>query len=455
MFRIPVRPVKSRWISGRIFLSIVCLVIFGLSGCGEKPDAASEGADTDAGKTVLTAWAHHGKSMEWETLQQQVVRFNGSQEAVRVELVEIPEADYNTQVQSAAATRELPGILEFDGPMLANYVWKGYLQPLDDVISADVRSSLLPSIEAQGTYRGRLYAVGVFDSGLALFGNIARLTVAGIRIPRSIGDAWSVDEFDDILARLSKQGRQNGSQGYALDIKRDYTGEWWTYAFYPALVSGGAQLIDTTDYWSADGVLNSRAAVRTLQYFQRWMKAGYIAPNTDGRAFIDGRVALSWAGHWEYPRYSEAMGENLCLIPLPDFGDGTRTAMGSWCWGITRNCRDAGAAAGFLDFLMSDAEVLAMIEANGAVPGTQTAAEKAELYRPGGPLRLFVDQLNACAVPRARTPAYPVITSAFQEAMADILSGAPVKKTLDRAVRIIDENIEQNEGYPSVEEGKK
>ncbi len=454
MFRIPTRHGKFGRVSNWVFLLIICLVAFSLSGCRDKPDAASEGAEADTGKTVLTAWAHHGKSVEWETLQKQVARFNASQKAFRIELIEIPEADYNTQVQSAAATRELPGILEFDGPMLANYVWKGYLQPLDSLISAEVRSSLLPSIEAQGTYQGRLYAVGVFDSGLALYGNLAQLTAAGIRIPHGIKDAWSVSEFDEILARLSKQGRQNGGHGYALDIKRDYTGEWWTYAFYPALVSGGAQLIDTTDYQSADGVLNSKAAVRTLQYFQRWMKAGYIAPNTDGRAFIDGRVALSWAGHWEYPRYSKALGEKLRLIPLPDFGGGTRTAMGSWCWGITRNCKDSGAAAKFLDFLMSGAEVLAMTEANGAVPGTRTAAEKAQLYRPGGPLRLFVEQLDTCAVPRARTPAYPVITSVFQEAMGDILNGAPVKKTLDRAVRIIDENIEQNEGYPPSGGGK-
>jgi multiple sugar transport system substrate-binding protein len=126
--------------------------------------------------------------------------------------------------------------------------------------------------------------------------------------------------------------------------------------------------------------------------------------------------------------------------------------MGSWCWGITRNCGDAGAAAKFLEFLMSDSEVLAMVGANGAVPGTRTAAEKTELYRFGGDLHLFVDQLDACAVPRARTPAYPVITSAFQEAMADILNGTTVEKALNRAVRIIDENIEQNERYPELVE---
>lgn len=441
-----------RRISTGALVLVLLLAVFFFSGCGDKRGGTGESGDAAHGKTVLTAWAHHGKPREWETLQQQVARFNRSQDTVRIDLVEIPEADYDTQVQSAAATRELPGILEFDGPMLANYVWKGYLTPLDSVISTQIRASLLPSIEAQGSYRGRLYAVGIFDSGLALYGNLARLSAAGIRIPKGIEDAWTVDEFDEILARLSEQGRKNGTGDDALDIKLDYAGEWWTYGFYPALVSGGAQLIDTTDYRSSDGVLNSSAAVQVMRHFQKWMTAGYLAPNTDGRAFIDERIALSWAGHWEYPRYSEALGKNLRLFPLPDFGDGIRTAMGSWCWGITRNCKDATAAAKFLDFLMSDAEVLAMVDANGAVPGTRTAAEKSRLYQPGGPLHLFVEQLGTCAVPRAKTPAYPVITSAFQEAMANILNGASIEKSLNRAVGIIDENIKQNEGYPTLNE---
>jgi multiple sugar transport system substrate-binding protein len=213
------------------------------------------------------------------------------------------------------------------------------------------------------------------------------------------------------------------------------------------LISGGAGLINTVNYQSADNVLNSKVAVAVLQHFQDWMQKGYIAPNTDGRAFINKRVALSWVGHWEYPRYSDAIGEHLNLIPLPDFGSGTRTAMGTWCWAITRNCKTPKAAGKFLEFLLRDQEVLAIIKANGAVPGTKTAVAKSELYQAQGMLSLFVAQLRTCAVPRAKTPAYPVITSVFQETMINILDGADVEKALDRAVQIIDETIKQNEGY--------
>jgi multiple sugar transport system substrate-binding protein len=123
--------------------------------------------------------------------------------------------------------------------------------------------------------------------------------------------------------------------------------------------------------------------------------------------------------------------------------------MGSWCWGITRTSDHAPAAGRFIEYLMEPDQILAMTEANGAIPATRTAIERSPLYAEDGPLRLFVTQLREVAVPRPRTPAYPVITSAFQEAMLSIMEGGDVQAALDEAARVIDRDIEQNEGYPA------
>jgi len=59
-----------------------------------------------------------------------------------------------------------------------------------------------------------------------------------------------------------------------------------------------------------------------------------------------------------------------------------------------------------------------------------------------------IDIGGGFAVPRPRTPAYPVITSAFQRAFLDIRHGADVGEALDKAVARIDQDIEDNRGYP-------
>ena len=49
---------------------------------------------------------------------------------------------------------------------------------------------------------------------------------------------------------------------------------------------------------------------------------------------------------------------------------------------------------------------------------------------------------------RPETPAYPAISTAFAEAVNNIVAGADVKKELDKAAKKIDQIIEDNNGYP-------
>ena len=208
-------------------------------------------------------------------------------------------------------------------------------------------------------------------------------------------------------------------------------------------------MIDRENYLASTKVLNGHKAVAAMQQLQAWLKNGYVDANVDDSSFTSGRVALSWVGHWEYPRYVRAIGKDLVLLPLPDFGQGSRAAQGSWCWSMPASAPSTQAAvAKFLQFLLQPDEVLRMAAANGAVPATQAAIAKSQHYGPAGPLRLFVDQLTqGYTVSRPRTPAYPVISSAFQQAVRDIRDGTDVQEALDKAAYVIDQDIIDNAGY--------
>ena len=89
-----------------------------------------------------------------------------------------------------------------------------------------------------------------------------------------------------------------------------------------------------------------------------------------------------------------------------------------------------------------------MSQSNGAVPATYSAIERSPLFAEGGALRLFVTQLaGGYAVPRPQTPGYPVITSAFRRAFADIRNGDDVQAALGRAAAVIEQDIRDNDGY--------
>ncbi|MGC9384306.1 MAG: ABC transporter substrate-binding protein [Kosmotogaceae bacterium] len=392
----------------------------------------------------ITLWFHSGRGEERDVLNDQVKRFNEMQDEVLIKAVQLPEGSYNDQVNSAALAGDLPDILDLDGPFIANYAWAGYLMPLEDFVPEDMKEDFLPSIIDQGTYDGHLYALGTFDSGLAFWGNKKYLEKVGARIPESVDDAWTFIEFMDIVKKLQELDEVK----YALDFKLNYgVGEWYTYGFSPFFQAFGADLIDRTDFMSAEGVLNGPEALAAAAWFQSLFQRGFANQNPPGdNEFISGAAALSWVGHWVYNQYTNELGDDLVLIPAPKFFK-QATGMGSWAWSITSNCDNPEAAWKFLSFILRPEEILKMTNANGAVPSRQSAYEMSELYGEDGPLNIFVQQLESIAVARPVTPAYPTITAAFAQALDNIINGSDIRDQLNRAVRQIDEDIEYNAGY--------
>ncbi|MGW3288513.1 ABC transporter substrate-binding protein [Streptomyces sp. NPDC001002] len=443
--------------SRRALVSGLVVVALLVAGCGGgSDDSTSDRAHRDTtcdgridGTAHVTMWFHSGPSGEVATLQKQVKEFNRAQRQVRVELVSLPEnRPYTDLVDSAAASGDLPDLLDFDGPNLYSYAWSGKLKPIDSCVPGKLREDLLPSIRRQGTYNGRLWGIGTFDSGLGLYVRPSVLKKAGIRIPQGTADAWTAAELTGILAELRERGYRTPLDVGLLYVKPGE--EWNTYGFAPAVWSAGGDLIDPRTYSTAEGYLNSPASVRALTVMQDWAEAGYIDPDKDEKAFDKGRSVISWSGHWRYPEYTKAFPGDVAIVPLPDFGRGTVTGMGSYQWGVTAGTADGDAVWRFLAYLMRPEQIRRMSVANGGIPATNSAVKLAPKYDAGGGEHLFIEQLrDGVARPRPQTPAYPAITRAFSDAFAKImLDRAPVKAALDQAAAAVDKDLAAHDGYP-------
>lgn len=437
------------------FLAAAGTLALVLAACGGQGTGSDEPAPSvDGGSTTgvtIQVWAHQGQEAEVQATQKAVDDFNASQSDIVAEITFIPEGDYATTLGTTAADA-LPDVFDIDGPSMASLVYANKIQPLEQFVSAEAIDNQIASVQAQNTADdGLLYMVSQFDSGLALYGNKALLDAANVSYPTTIDEAWSVDEFEAALEALAAED----SDGKVIDIKENYGGTWPGYAFLPIVNSTGNLALEGN---RAEGSLNDPAVADALGRFASWRD--YVDPNGDDLAFTDGRVALSWVGHWVYNVHKDALGEDLVLIPLPDWGQGTKSGQGSFAWGIGASS-DAPAAAGiFLDFLMGDGPVKEMTDANGAPPATKTATELSEFYKPGGPLQLYADQLAATCgagdveltpscvtVPRPVSPAWPVINEQFSKAWWDAFNGADPQQALDAAAAAIDQDIVDNDGY--------
>ncbi len=406
----------------------------------------------DNNLSEVTIWFHGGTSHETEAMKIQVKRFNNYQDKYTAVITEIPGGSiasgsgYNDAVNAAAVAGNLPDILDLDGPNLYNYAWAEFILPLDNLIDRSIIEDLLPSLIKQGTYKNKLYAIGQYDSGLALAGRRSFLNKANVRIPQSIDDSWSKEEFLQALESLKNLNETE----YVLDMKLNYgAGEWFTYGFSPILQGFGADLIDRSTFQTAENKLNGPEALAGVNFIKDLFTKGYVNPTPiDDNDFISGRVALGFCGHWMTKPYREAFGDDFILIPMPVWDKKAVTGMGSWAWSITSQAKNPEGAASFLEFIMKPEEILSITDINGAVPGRNTAFDISEPHKPGGPLNIFIQQLEkGIAVTRPETPAFPTITTAFSRAIDNIIKGADPQKELDAAVDIIDKDIKDNYGY--------
>ncbi|MGD9831399.1 MAG: extracellular solute-binding protein [Piscinibacter sp.] len=395
---------------------------------------------------TIAVWTRAALNVQEATaIKGAAAAFNQSQKAYKVELLWSSFRDYADWVQSVAVTGNLPCLLEMDGPLLAQFAWPGYLRQLDKFVSPELRRDLLPSIVQQGTYHGHLYSLGQFDSGLGLWANRRYLAAAQLRLP-TVARPWTLAEFEHAMQALAQV--EGVEYPLSLGVYAG-VGEFYPYAYLPILAGFGGDFIDRAGTGRAAGVMDGPQSVAAMQRFQSWFQNGWTRAVFDRNDdFERGRTALLWLGHWKHTDMREALGDDLVLLPLPDFGHGLKTGMGSWAWSITSACPYPAGAWAFLSHLMSTEEILRVTHANGAIPARRSALGRSALYGPGRPLQVFAQQLfNGAGVPRPATPGYGLISKAFTNAVRAIIAGADVQTELSRAAQIIDQDIAANRGY--------
>ncbi|MBD8064799.1 extracellular solute-binding protein [Devosia sp. PTR5] len=395
-------------------------------------------------QTELSLWYHGaGNAVEREILVGIIDDFNSSQSDWKVVLEEFPQAAYNDSVVAAAVAGNLPDIIDVDGPVMPNWAWAGYMQPLQ--LSEGALDGFLPG--AIGKYNDEVYSVGLWDAAIAMYARKSVLEKHDIRIP-TLDQPWTKEEFDEILVKL----KDSGEFDYALDLGMADQSEWYPYAFGPFLWSFGGDMVDRSSYTTAEGALNGDAALEFGDWWQSLFTRDLVPGTSQDMAdretgFIDGKYALQWNGNWFGIKTLEAVGDDLLFLPAPDFGNGPKIGAASWQFGVSATSDHPDGASAFIGFAIQDKYLAAFSDGIGLIPATAEAAAMTKSYAPGGPLEVFFGLSEAQAMLRPVTPGYVVEALEFRKALSDIANGADVADALDAATDAINADIARNNNY--------
>lgn len=401
-------------------------------------------AGAAAAQSEVSLWYHGGgNTVERELIDRIIADFNGSQGDYTVVIEAFPQESYNDSVEAAALAGNLPCILDVDGPVMPRWAWANYLQPLP--IDEAKIANFLPG--TKGVWNDTLYSIGLWDAAVALYARESTMEALGLRVP-TLDEPWTTDEF---MAAM-EAAKASRDYEYAIDMGMAWKGEWFPYAFSPFLQSFGGDMIDRSNYTTAEGALNGPEAVAFGEWWQSMFTNGYAPGNSQDGAdrdsgFIDGKYAFAWNGNWAAVATLDGGVDDVMFLPAPDFGNGSVIGGASWQFGVSATCGNTEGAAAWIEHAIQDEYLAAFSDGIGLIPSTPTAAGMTENYAEGGALEVFFGLSEAQALVRPVTPGYPVVAKVFEKALADIADGADVQDTLDAAVDEIDADIEANSGY--------
>ncbi len=343
---------------------------------------------------------------------------------------------------------DLPDVLTVDGPNIAAYASNGMIQPLAE-LTEEEKDVYLESIIEQGTYDGKLYALGAMESSVGLYYNKEILKEAGVEIPAA-GHPWTHSEFLNILEKVKPVVEKK--KGYALDMTFP-VGETTIYFYAPFFWSNGGNLVDDTGL-NVDGIFNMTENIETIEYFKKLLDRGYMSKVPVESLFESGRAAFKFDGAWEVNNiYNNYPDLQLGVAPYVagDSWDGGRyTPTGSWAYAASTGTENIEGATELVKWMSGVESGTKLWEKAKCFPSTYQAFETIDIFKTDENYRALYNQLSTYGHPRPKTPVYPQVSTSFQQVMENcVLTGEEPRNELNKAIERINAKLKRykvNEG---------
>lgn len=431
--------------------ALISLVLLAaLAACGGTAPAATEAPAQDAAEdapaanpveapaadeqTPLTVWTFEGESEEFLSL---IEDFEAKHPNIDVELVDIPESEYGTKVDTALIAGEPPdvGFINDD-----KWIASGQFLPIGDKLKEEginIEDYNEGTMAVNCDIDGEIYCIGTFIGALMLFYNKDLLDEAGMDYP-SATEPLTMDEYAAMAIALTKEGKGQEDSVWGADTD---IGIWWQ---------------DRRNFFSEDGRtvagnLDDAATVHAFEKLVEMRDAGAIIQGNSAMAaegfasedmLAQGRLATSILEN----HLGITMMENTDIrwgvapVPVEQAGDEPWTATWTDAYGIFTEADNPDAAMAFVTYMATEGNKL-RAEQN-LMPLNNTLAAD---WAGDSEARQQATQVIALARPGILVPGFWDIIGPLWDAYeGDMLEdGRPAQEVLTEYAPILQETLDQ------------
>jgi multiple sugar transport system substrate-binding protein len=395
-----------------------------LTACGGGTGASNAGGSGGDGgkvtdiKLVAAEYSKDNTAAFWSKFAAAYKAKTGINLDVQVVSWDDIDQQSSTMIQNNAA----PDILNLNA--YASYAKDNLLYSSDDVLSASVKSDLLPNFVQSGTYQGKMYGMPDLSSARALFYNTDLFTKAGIAAPPK---TW--DEFTADAKKLTALG--DGTVGYAMPLgPEEAQAEFSIWMFN----NGGN--------WKTDGkwTINSPQNVDTLTFLKSLSVTDKVTQNNPGKTNrTDGAFPLFQSGKAGMVVGFSPLAATLdkdakvhyATAPMPTKAGGTPSTYGVTDYLMAfKKPGNQDAVKAFYDLYYSPDQVNTFIKAEGFLPVTESGVKQ---FASDPKLSTYLDTLTGAKLTPTDDPNWDRVKLAVQQNIgAAVAPDGDPKAVLDK-----------------------
>jgi len=363
---------KSIW----YVMSLMLVAALLLSACGSKETETPAGEEaTSTEPATLNLW--HTIPTDTETF------FNN--ELIPVFTEQHPECNIvvrNLGVEDPALIRT--GLaLPIDDPTRPHLWWiassetGAYVE--GDVLAdvdiwlnenPEVKANIIPALLDLSSYEGKVWSIPWMTNNTAMWINVDAFEKAGVPIPsQNPEETWTWEEFADAMQKVTETNE--GMAGFLVTINTGW--DFWTFhAWYAA--AGGDM--------SGLPILDSEAAIKTVEFQQDLLEAGYAITSPtgwDAAPWYAQQVAVMANGPWNFPNLSTFTDFEFTVVPYPrDVRPAANLGGNQLFIGKTPTAAQEACAFAFAEYILTDDFQVAFQKQSGNLPVTLSAASNQE-----------------------------------------------------------------------------
>jgi raffinose/stachyose/melibiose transport system substrate-binding protein len=324
----------------------------GAAGAGLLPllGAAPASARSSAGNIKMWWWGDQEAVGILAWMNDTIKKFQ-TQTGSKISATQLDVSVVIPQFTKAAAAGNVPDVaFIFNGIYHMEFVWQGYLKPLEGLVSASTIKNGGQTKLSQ--YAGKTYRTGFYDLAFGIQYNKEHFDKAGLNAD-SPPKTW--DQFLNCCDKLKSKGYIPLGGG----IKDGFLGEWWLVNMLTQNLNSAADALN---------LFIGKLDWREPKYHEHWVKLQQLKDskfwNDDVNSlklyqgiqlYNTGKASMALNNTPALPDSQKKLGmDNVGFMQMPRFGTGKMAPypiVDSQGFGIPAKAKDPATAAKFLDFM--------------------------------------------------------------------------------------------------------